>query len=227
MEESLSGSILGKFVFAIFVLAIVDLVFLNWWVINRGSAQAPSFSQGGLIGQQANIEKSDPTPAPSPTSTSIIKKDEAAGEQTTTSGGIVANVPSPTPTTQIVIQTPYKEIFIPLGTGQTKSNSFADLNGVEINVDLSKYPTIDHTVFEASVWAEGGNGRAWAQLKNVTDANPLIESQISNPTSTPTLLSSNYVPMAQGSKLYRVQAKTDLVDYAAHVDNAHLKIMLK
>src|SRR3989344_3696908 len=129
--------------------------------------------------------------------------------------------------TETVVQTSQKEIFIPLGSSSTKSNSYAELAGLEVTIDPSKYWAIDSMIFEASLWVDGGNGRAWAQLYVVDDKNPLIESQISNPTSTPTIKTSGNIPIPGGAKSYRVQAKTELTDYAAHVDNARLKITLK
>ncbi len=218
MDETLSGNIFGKFVFAVFVLAVFDLVFINWWILNKGDKQLPQLNSAVPVNIKSSptptISTSSPSPEPSTTTTRSLESTKMP-------------VASPSPTPPIIVQTPYKEIFIPLGSGQTKSTDFVDLSGVEINLDLSKYPAIDYAVFEASLWTDGGNGRAWAELKNVTDNNPLIESRVTNPTSTSTLVTSNYVPLATGSKLYRVIAKSDDPNAAAHVENAHIKIVLK
>lgn len=223
MDEVGTSSILSKIVIAIFLVALADLVFINWWLLNKSTTEVAVNQVADVVKNQSESSTGSPIPLPSPSPT----------EKTIDRGNSVSQekiVPSPIPspaTTPTVVQTASKEIFIPMGSGQTKSGDFTDLSGVEISIDSSKYTNIDYVVFEASIWVEGGNGRAWAQVKNVNDNNAFIESQISNPTSTPTFKSSGKIPMPGGSKTFRVQAKTDLADFAAHVENAHLKIVLK
>lgn len=221
MDEASAGSIFSKIIVAIFVLAIVDLLFINWWILKK------SDSLNTLpVADNTFVDRAVPEPASSP---SPLENES----ESLTEGTVVSPTPTPSgnlssgTTEKVVVQTPNKEIFIPMGSGQTKSKTFADLYGVEIVIDTTKYSEIDYVAFEASVWVEDGNGRAWAQIKNVTDNNPLIESQVSNPTSTPTLKTSGKIPIPSGSKTYRVQAKTDLEQFAAHVENARLKIVLK
>lgn len=222
MEDVGTGSILSKIVIAIFLVALLDLVFINWWLLHKSTSEAVVGQVADVVKNQNGIVVNSPTPLPSP---SPVEK--AISNSSSISDQKIVSSPVPSPTPQTVVQTANKEIFIPMGSGQTKSGSFTDLSGVEITIDTSKYIDIDYVVFEASVWVDGGNGRAWAQVKNVNDNNPFIESQITNPTSTPTFKSSGRIPVPAGAKTYRVQAKTDLTDYAAHVENAHLKIVLK
>lgn len=221
MEETYAGSIFSKIVIAIFILAVFDLMFINWWVLTRSNS---AIDIPNLEGQVVQTAQESPFPTATPASV-VGSADILEGTNPEPSA-------SPLPSAKVeeekvVVQTQYKEIFIPLGSGQTTSTTFADLAGAEVSIDTSKYGQIDYVLFEASVWVDGGNGRAWAQVKNVSDNNPFIESQISNPTSTPTLKSSGKVPISAGSKTYRVQAKTELEQYAAHIDNARLKIVLK
>src|SRR3989344_4904044 len=129
--------------------------------------------------------------------------------------------------TQTIIQTAQKEIFIPMGSGSTNSGTFSDLAGTDVTVDTAKYSQIESVVFEASIWVTGSNGRAWAQITNVNEKNPLIESQISGISGTGEVKASGKIPFPSGAKTYRIQAKTDITNFAAHVDNARLKITLK
>ncbi len=224
MDDSSSGKILGKIGLAILVIALLDLGFLNWWIIKndkfaRNIADLAQ-RQVSVVNnkqvetktdkEQAQNTQSELAPSPSPIVVSATSK------ETTT-----------TKTADTVVQTAQKEIFIPLGSSFTKSQSYAVLSGLEVTIDPSKYSAIDSIVFQASVWVDGGNGRAWGELYVVDDKNLLIESQISNPTQTPTLMTSGHLPLPNGAKTYRVYAKTDLGDYAAHVDNARIKITLK
>ena len=224
MDEAETSSILSKIVIAIFLVALLDLVFINWWLLHKSTNEAVVSTQVADVKKDQNgngFNSPTPVPSPTPVEKAVEKNISLGADQKITAS------PVPSPTGQTVVQNANKEIFIPMGSGQTKSGVFVDLSGVEITIDSSKYTDIDYVVFEASVWVEGGNGRAWAQVKNVNDNNPFIESQISNPTSTPTFKSSGRIPIPAGAKTYRVQAKTDLIDYAAHVENAHLKIVLK
>lgn len=219
MENSFAGRLVSKIAVAIFLIAALDLVFINWWILKRDkqglASVAVETTNNKSVGGSEISDKASASPTAVPTPTVV---------QT------VIQTPNPSAqpvTSQTVIQTASREIFIPMGTGQSNSGIFADIAGTEVTIDTTKYSAIDYVVFEASVWVDGGNGRAWAQIKNVNDNNPLIESQISNPTSTATSKTSGKIPIPSGAKTYIVQAKTDMTDFAAHVGNARLKIVLK
>ncbi len=216
MDESFSARIFSKITIAIFVIALIDLFYINWWILKKNNQ---SFVQNELSTNIGFQTPSISTPTPSTTS--------APDNVVLPSGSI----PSPSPTIimqeKIVVQTAEKEVFIPLGTGYATSSTYSDLNGVEVTVDSTKYPNIEGVYFEAAISVEGGNGRAYAQIYNVNDKVSYIESQISNNTSTATVKYSNRIPIATGAKTYRVQAKNEFGEYKAYVDNARLKIVLK
>ncbi len=225
MENSFAGRFVAKIAVAIFIIAALDLVFVNWWILksNRqgGSLVGTEISNNKAVDNNVVSDSFSATPAATPVVSDI---------QTENKDAAIRQSPSPTAqpaAIQTVVQTANREIFIPMGSGQSKSDTFADIGGTEVTIDTTKYSPIDYVVFEASIWVDGGNGRAWAQIKNVNDNNPLIESQISNPTSTATSRTSGKIPIPSGSKTYIVQAKTDMTDFAAHVGNARLKIVLK
>src|SRR3989344_3632675 len=150
MGESFSKSILIKLGVAILAIALIDLFYLNYWVIKSEKLKVES---GKFAQENRQIE---PKPSQSPQ----------------------AESPSP-------------------------------------------------VVSEASLWTDGGNGQAWAKLKNVSDNNPFIESQISSTSGVGEVKTSGKIPIPAGSKKYGVQAKTDITNFAAHVDNARLKIVLR
>lgn len=218
MNDISSTKILGKIGFAILAIALVDLFFLNYWVVANNQKITSSLAAASEMRSKkpepqassstASSEES-PLPSPSPVEVAAVQKTSESKK------------------TETVVQTAQKEIFIPMGSASTKSDTYADLLALEVKIDPTKYSNIDSIVFEAALSVDGGNGRAWAQLYVVEDKNPLIESQISNPTSTPTVKTSGNIPYPGSAKTYRVQAKTELVDYAAHVENARLKVTLK
>ena len=216
MEQSLVNKIFAKIGVAILAIALVDLLFINYWIVKseKVKGEQPVTAETRTVEIRPSPEA---TPSPSPLPTNIP-------------GGASPIVKTETiiqKETKTIVQNAQKEIFIPIGSGSTKSNSYDDLVGLEVAIDSDKYSDIDSVVFEASLWVEGANGRAWARLVNKTDNNPFIESQIASETGSAALKTSGSIPWPAGSKTYKVQAKTDITNFAAHVDNARIKITLR
>ena len=222
MEQSLLSRILTKIGIAILMVALFDLLFVNYWLIKNENIKSNSASDDSVSLSRTIESKPEPSSLPSPSPSSSPTKSSSAQPSP-----IVKTETVIEKQTQTIIQTSSREIFVPMGSGSTNSSTFANLLGTDVTIDTSKYSAIDSVVFEASIWPEGGNGRAYAQITNVTDNNPLIESQISNNTSSGVVKSSGKIPIPTGAKTYRVQAKTDITNFAAHVDSARLKIALK
>jgi len=220
MDESLPSRIFTKLGIAILAVALLDLAFVNWVIIKDQNAQIAknSTTQEASADKSAGASTSNQEDSPSPS-----PKEETEPKQ------VGASEPKTVieKETQTIIQTAQKEIFIPMGFGSTTSGTFTDIAGTDVTVDTAKYSQIYSVVFEASIWVVGGNCRAWAQITNVNEKNPLIESQISGITGTGEVKASGKIPFPSGAKTYRIQAKTDITNFAAHVDNARLKITLK
>ena len=220
MDDSLPSRIFTKLGVAILVVALLDLAFVNWVIIKDQKAQSAQNSTT----QETSADKStgastsnqDASQSPLPSEETELKQVEALEPK-----NVIEKE------TQTIIQTAQKEIFIPMGSGSTNSGTFTDLAGTDVTVDTAKYSQIDSVVFEASIWVVGSNGRAWAQITNVNEKNPLIESQISGTGGTGEVKASGKIPFPSGAKTYRIQAKTDITNFAAHVENARLKITLK
>jgi len=228
MDDSLPSKIFTKLGVAILVVALLDLAFVNWVIIKDQKAQNlenRQISQEKTTAEETLETEISTSPSPEPELSSQSKESDGSESKT------IVETPnqngSGQASTQTIIQTAQKEIFIPMGSASTTSGTFTDLAGTDVTVDTAKYSQIDSVVFEASIWVTGGNGRAWAQITNVNEKNPLIESQISGISGTGEVKASGKIPFPTGAKTYRVQAKTDITNFAAHVDNARLKITLK
>lgn len=225
MEQSLASRILAKIGLAIITVALFDLVFLNWWMLKKSDLYINAPQTQPATGKTDALPSQAPnTVYPSPSTVPIASAaPQASGNppQNTATQTVIQKE------TQTIIQTPQKEIFIPLGSGSTKSNTYSDLSGVEVSIDTTKYPPIDYMVFQASIWVTNGNGKAWVRIINVNDNNPFFESQISSSSATGEYRTSAKIPFVYGPKTYRVQGKTDITDYAANVSNAMIKIVLK
>lgn len=218
MDKSVLSQILQKIIFAIFLIGLVDILYLNWWIFTNDMKQKPIetiYATIPSMSPSASTDKTldlDNTILPSPTDPPVVLK-----------------VPPQTiiERTQTVVQNAQKEIFIPIGSGSGASGEYSDIAGLQVTIDTTKYSTIESAVFEGSIWVEGGNGKAYAKLYNVDDKNPIFESQISSNSSTATFQSSSNMHLPISTKTYRIQVKTDLTQYAAHIENARIKITLK
>jgi len=217
MDDSLPSKIFTKLGIAILAVALLDLAFVNWVIIKDQKAQN-STTQETSANKSTSASTSNQKDSPGP-----LPSEETEPKQ------VGASEPKSVieRETQTIIQTAQKEIFIPMGSASTNSGTFTDLAGTDVTVDTAKYSQIDSVVFEASIWVVGGNGRAWAQITNVNEKNPLIESQISGTSGTGEVKASGKIPFPSGAKTYRIQAKTDITNFAAHVENARLKITLR
>lgn len=212
VEQSLLSKILAKLSLAIIVVAAVDLLYLNWLVLGNKSVRTETV-------ESPAPETSTASPSPTPEEKA---SQPAGGESKTVETKTIVERE-----TQTIVQTAQREIFIPMGTGATKSHDFADLTTTDVTIDTSRYAAIASAVFEASIWVEGGNGAAYAQLYNVSDKTGYIESQITNNIGTAVVKTSGNLPLPVGQKTYRVRAKTDIVEFAAQISNARIKITLK
>lgn len=227
MDNSLWQRLIAKIGLAILAIALVDLVYINWWVLKNQNSNIPPEARLVNDGKDQNVENTrivgrnliEPTPTPvsSPAPTSQPKVETKTVETKT----IVEKE------TQTIVQTAQKEIFIPIGSGSTKNNSYEDLAGLAVTIDTSKYPNIESAVFEGSIWVADGNGKMFAQLYNSSDKHPVWNSEISTNSAKGVLTTSGNITLDKGAKTYQVQAKTNLISYAAHVENARIKITLK
>lgn len=223
MDNSFFQKFLLKIGVAILLIALVDLAYVNYWILQNSkqkvaedrqvSNNLPTSGQNNLLPSPistpiASINSQTTSIAPTPTPTTIIK------EQTT-----VQN--------QTVIQTAQKEIFIPIGDGLSSNNSYTNLPGVQVTIDSSKYTGIASVVFEANIYVTGGNGKMYTQLYNSTAGRPVWFSELSTSSSTGTLVTSSPITLDKGQNTYAVQAKTDLTGYPANVLSSRIHITLK
>ncbi len=203
--------IIVKISVAILIIALADLVYVNYWIIKGAKTESQNQVSNKSKSENPEVSPFLITATPSPSAETKTVETKSAVEKET----------------QTIIQTSQKEIFIPVGTGSTFASSYTDLGGLEVTIDTTKYSAIESVVFEASIWVQDGNGKMYAQLYNLTDKHPVWSSEISTNSAKGILTTSGKITLEKGMKTYRVQAKTDMNAYAAHVDNARIKIVLK
>jgi len=221
MGEGFGARFFGKIGVGLIVLAFVDLAFVNYWIFKNKPKEE--------ILPQVVVNRAEKAPSPTPTASPsplVSPSPPPAGGFKTE----VKNIETKTiveKQIQTIVQNAQKEVYIPMGSAYANSDSFSDITSTDVTIDTAKYTAIDYVEFEGSIWVEGGNGRAYTQIKNVSDNNPIIESQISGNSPTEQVRTSAHIPFPNGNKTYRIQLKTVLTNFAAHVENARIKITLK
>jgi len=219
MDQSFARKMLLKIGIAILALALVDLVYINWWVLQGQSQSSKVKNQNS---DQPAAAVSTPTPSPAASASPMAKEaDQTQPSPATKTETIIQKE------TQTIVQTAQKEIFVPIGSGSTFSHDYADLSGLKVTIDTTKYSAIDSVYFEASIRLQDGNGKMFTQLFNETDKHPVWNSEMSTSSATSTFTTSSKINLDSGAKTYKIQAKTNLTAYAAHVENARIHIILK
>ncbi len=99
-----------------------------------------------------------------------------------------------------------KEFSIFLGSGDSSSTTWSDIDGLQAKIDLSKYSNIKEIRFEGSLSIVGGEARA--RLYNKTTSQPIVESEIMHNTNTATFKTSGNIHLQQGENLYVVQIRS-------------------
>lgn len=116
------------------------------------------------------------------------------------------------------------EFYVPFGNGETISEQWQDVPGLQAYIDSSKYGKIKTATFEAAMRIPTANGRVYAQLYNVTDSHPVWFSEVSMEGNTSKLVISSPIALDTGNKLYKVQMKTTL-KYLSILDQARVHII--
>lgn len=135
--------------------------------------------------------------------------------------------PSPTPIvlmTQVAKDTLVKDQFIPFGSGSDQSTDWADVPGLEANIDFGNYPNIKNVYFEISVSIPTANETASVRLYNKTDNHPVWYSEVS--TENGVYAVSQPIIYDKGVKTYQVQMKTQL-GYLANLTLVRIHIILR
>ncbi len=127
--------------------------------------------------------------------------------------------------TPVVKDLSAKEYFVAFGSGSSIADEWADVAGLEANVDFANYGNIKDIFFEVSVSVPTANQMVWVRLYNKTDKHPVWNSEVSI-SGQSGYTSSKALVYDQGAKDYQVQVKTQL-KYPTNINQARLHIKLK
>ncbi|MDO8503460.1 MAG: hypothetical protein Q7S60_02095 [bacterium] len=119
--------------------------------------------------------------------------------------------------------------FIPLGgSASTISQSWVDVKGSDVYIDLSDYNGASSiwVGFDATIKMESGNGKAYARLFDVTHGIAVSGSEASTSSGDFTVASAENISLWAGNNLYRAQIKS-LNGLTASFSSGRVKIVTK
>lgn len=191
---------------------VVDIIFLNFKTFSVKEKPAVPLSSIPTFPSPAKtIVSNDQDSCPTACLLAINEATKGAEKQPT----------QPAKETQSALSV--KEIYIPLGSGSTKSESWVELPGVETVIDSADYPNIKSMIFEASLKIPTANGRVYVKLLNVSDKHDVWGSEVSSEGSTSYRAESANITLSPGRKLYRVMMKSTM-GFEAILDWARIKV---
>ena len=199
----------------VFIIRLGEIiVIVNIAVLNLLAFQ--SFPRYTASATTSHISQTSPSLTPFPSSPQDSQQAmQATAEQTT---------PLPTIIQTVVQTVGPKELFVPLGTGNSVAADWTNVPGVIASVDSTKYPSIKQVTFEANITVPTANQTVDIRLYNMTDEHPVWNSEMEM-TGTTQYLVSSPLTLDKGNKLYQVQMKTQL-QYPATLDLARIHITL-
>lgn len=197
----------------ILLIIIVDMVFLNWKVLEPKQAS-----------KTMTVTTVDNPVLPSRTPEALISCPQSCLSKIhEATASLKLPAPVPQQTEKAVSPAAAKEFFVPLGSGSTRADDWEDIAGLAAYIDSSKYGKIKSVVFEAAVSIPNGNQGVYVRLYNATDKHPVWFSDVYHEGGTPKLLISSPITLDSGNKLYQVQMKTTLKDLA-NLNQSRIKI---
>ncbi len=125
--------------------------------------------------------------------------------------------------TQTVITSSVKESLITLGTGTNASTDYENVPTTQVSIDPSKYGGIKSIKFEVSIAVPTANQYVYVRLYNITDKNPVWNSEMYMSGGPSANLTSEPIILPNGSKDYIVQMKSQL-KHLTNLNQARLRI---
>jgi len=156
---------------------------------------------------------------------SLIQTKQIIPTSTPTPIQPTTTTPTPPSFIQTVINQPStKEIFIPLGTGQSTATDWTNVDGTQVSLDSTKYSGIKQVVFEAAISVPTANEIVYIRLFNISDGHPVWYSDVVM-SGASQFLTSQPITLDIGIKTYQVQMKTQL-QYPANLTQSRIHITL-
>lgn len=155
---------------------------------------------------------------------------QAAVQISPTTVSTPSSIPSPVVSSPFAlpekyVSKQYRELYITIGSGSSKSPKWDAIEGVEVNIDTNKYPKILEAYFQVSLRIPTANGEVSSKLYNETEKHDVWFSEITNQGSEAKLKEAK-INLSSGPNSYRVYLKSSL-EAEALLDQARIKIIIE
>ena len=214
----------------VIILLIINLMVLDYLIgiklLDNSSKQSnkTTAASTSLMPKSAQTAQTDSQNCSSSCLTAIDKAVERFKlTPTSTPRQISPAKPVSQPTVSNQNSSSVQEFFVPLGSGSITASDWTDVTGVKAEVDSTKYGSIQRVLFEASVHVPNANQIVEVRLYNETDKYIVGNSDFLYSSGTSQNLRIAEIQLGQGSKIYKVQMKTQL-QYNAILDQARIHI---
>lgn len=193
--------------FSFINILILDILFLK----NQNTISSLLKSNKNVLENPIVTERKESNDTCSQSCISEIRKATSSLEQ------------KPSTQTQSNVSSQVKESLITLGTGTNTSTDYENVPTTQVFIDPSKYGNIKSIKFEVSIAVPTANQFVYVRLYNITDKNPVWNSEMYMSGGPSANLISEPITLASGSKLYVVQMKSQL-KHLTNLNQARLRI---
>lgn len=201
-------------------LLAINLIILDWKVFFSGSKnelRIPIINNSESNNQTQSVSVSGPS-----CSSGCLQKIKEA----TASIQIADTLQQPEQSAESsVVQTvqTVSEFFVPLGSGSTREQNWTTIDGIEAQINTSRYNHIAKVSFEASLRIPTGVGQLGARLINLSDNVPLAETEVFLEGTDSKRLERTFT-LREGNKVYGVQLRSTIGALGV-LDIARIKIL--
>ncbi len=204
-----------------FALLFANIIAFDVWVFQHNKVSTPVILSGNAA-RTAAVERVAQSCDFSCPKSCLDKINEATASLKPAAQAEVAPL-----TKTVVVTQPaasLKEFYIALGTGTGVGNDWKDIDNTDTKVDLSGFSRIKTVYFEVAGILQNDNVTANVRLYNVTDKQPVWNSEVTINKLKCQTLTSAPISLAAGVKTYRLQVKSTL-NATVYVDQARLRIV--
>lgn len=210
--RTFEGDFLKASIFLFFVFLFGNILVLD--LLSLQSTKVKPLFESNVKTEQVN-EAQNQTLCPA----SCIAKIEEATVSSKDKNMVEDNDVNDSP----VVSAQARESLITLGTGTSASTEYENVPTTQVYIDPSKYGTIKSVKFEVSIAVPTANQYVYVRLYNITDKNPVWNSEMYMSGGPSAFLESGSITLASGNKLYVVQVKSQL-KHQTNLNQARLRI---
>lgn len=216
MEDNVSA-VPNKILLVFLLLIFINLIAIDLWIVRTINPPASGSTKNNPLSPSVSSTSKPTQQTICPLGCNEVIKEATASLAIVNKASVKEKI---IPRSSLA-----KEFFVPLGAGSSTAEEWTDVAGAQAVIDISNYGHTKQVIFEVSLHIPTGNEYAYVRLFNANDNLPVSASELYYPGSSDQLfLTSKPLALSAGSKVYKVQMKTQL-KYEAILDQSRLHII--